>query len=285
MLAISADEGTLRDNVRERLQDLDMGNSPYFLVLTKSEKRAEADIKEICSHLCETVTSCIGKPPEKLIITSARKKQVEELRLAINKIQQTEEDKKSSVDSKVLAKNIDEHIKFLQKNVDYIDDVAIDVSDNVLDDFEWGILESHFDGLPYKWAKSRAESVVFRGEASFREAIKKNIAGKFSNPSQEILKDLKNLEILPPDSNISEKALSTFSSLTTKRLNVAIKKASPYFFESENDDTTGARISSRFRDMRDEFRKDVRYCAYIYLEEWIKSQIAGWERIRNLISN
>ncbi len=85
----SADEGTLRDNVRERLQGLNISSSPYLLVLTKSDKRTPEDMQNIAEHLREAVTATIGKAPEQVLFTSARKKQVDELRQAIDGIQKT----------------------------------------------------------------------------------------------------------------------------------------------------------------------------------------------------
>lgn len=47
VVAVGADEGTLRDSVRERLAALDFGNASYLLVLTKSDKRTADDLEQV----------------------------------------------------------------------------------------------------------------------------------------------------------------------------------------------------------------------------------------------
>jgi len=88
IVTVSADEGTLRENVRARLQALEMGVSPYFLVLTKSDKRTPEDLDSVAEHVRDALTDAIGKPPQRTIFTSARKKQVEPLRQAIDEVRQ-----------------------------------------------------------------------------------------------------------------------------------------------------------------------------------------------------
>lgn len=84
VIAISADEGTLRDSTRERLENLDMGNSPYILVITKIDKRTNEELNSVCLHVTEMLTKTLAKAPEKVVLSSARKKQVDDLRAAIN---------------------------------------------------------------------------------------------------------------------------------------------------------------------------------------------------------
>lgn len=84
VIAVSADEGTLRDNLRERLQQLDLGNASYLLVLTKADKRSAADLHSVSAHVAHLLTATLGKSPEKIILTSARKNNVNDLKYILD---------------------------------------------------------------------------------------------------------------------------------------------------------------------------------------------------------
>lgn len=76
-LVVSAEEGTLRQSMKQILTELKLLNKPIVLIITKCDKQKPEDIPEIQNSIAKSVTDILGKEPLQVITVSARKKQIE----------------------------------------------------------------------------------------------------------------------------------------------------------------------------------------------------------------
>lgn len=283
VVVVSADEGTLRDNVRERLQEMDIVGASYLLAITKSDKRTSEDLLKIAAHLSEMLATTIGKPPAQVLKTSARKKQIEELRQAIN-AQQALTVKEPAVDKAALAQAIDLHIERLNEASCDRRDIAIYVFDDFWDEFDDKWLDSYFDCVIYLNAKFMGKYLLSQLEDCFKKFLERNVASNFPLPGEDLLDGLRKLNLSYPDFEYMDEASAALSRKLKKHINLAIEKSKPGIFSSDDPDAVGGRICSRLRGMRSEFRSDVIECAHIGLGSWIERQKDDWQRLRRLIA-
>lgn len=111
VIAVSADEGTLRDSLRERLQRLDLSNASYLLALTKTDKRSAADLHSVSNHVAHLLTTALGRPPEEVILTSSRKKNVSGLKQILDTEQENIVKKRKKAASRhFLLKLLNQHL-------------------------------------------------------------------------------------------------------------------------------------------------------------------------------
>lgn len=285
VIAISADEGTLRDNVRERLQTIDMSGSRYFLVLTKSDKRNFEDLEKITQHLAEAVTAVIGKAPTEVLMTSARKKDIEPLKQAIQKIQKSSEPKAPAVKIPELIAAIDLHLNALVKLSSDSHDKGIYIFDDLWDDVTGSMLESFFDCIPHSSAKFRGNSFLQSLGRQYHEIAKISLDKNLPSPSRLILENLEKLNISIPSENSFE---SNESELLNNYLKYyvddAIKKSKPGVFSSSDPDAVGSRIQSNIKNMDNKFRSSIVYCAKTFLSNGLEKQMESWRAVRKLLA-
>ena len=285
VIAISADEGTLRDNVRERLQTIDMNGSRYLLVLTKSDKRSPSDLEKITQHLTEAVTAVMGKAPTEVLMTSARKKDIEPLKKAIQTIQKSSEPKAPAVNIPELAAAIDRHLDALKKLSSNSYDKGIYIFDELWDYVTGSMLESYFGCIPHPSAKLRGDSFLNSLGVQYYKIAKINIDKNLPAPSKLILESLEKL-------NISIPSTDTFDSNESELLNkylkyymeTAIKKSKPGIFSSSDPEAVGSSIQSNINYLDNKFRGTIIYCAQNFLSNGLEKQIESWRAVRKLLA-
>lgn len=284
VVAVGADEGTLRDSVRERLSALDFGNAAYLLVLTKSDKRTADDLEQVKNHVTEAITQAIGKPPAEVLLTSARKKQVESLRAAISRVQDSMQPKKPAVDTAALVRQIDHHLERLKEAKDERIDIASDVFDDLWDVFTDKIIESYFDCILYPMAKGMGRLMLGELDEKYQEILCRKLQQNSPEPAQSLLKDLEKLGINPPSGEFNEDSNTSLVRYAKKHVELAIEKAKPGLFASDDPEKVGQRICDRLRGTRDQLRNDVIGCAQRSAGSWLTTQIDSWQRLRSLMA-
>lgn len=75
-VAISAEEGTVREDIRKVLNELKLHNMPVVAVVTKAEKKTPQDIDAIKVKVAEELQTIMGKPPLRTIAVSAVSKRI-----------------------------------------------------------------------------------------------------------------------------------------------------------------------------------------------------------------
>lgn len=75
-VAVSADEGNLRDSIRRALKELAIGSMPVFAVVTKADKKPEEDVAAVLHQVELEIVATMGKPPIMAVSVSARKAQI-----------------------------------------------------------------------------------------------------------------------------------------------------------------------------------------------------------------
>jgi GTPase SAR1 family protein len=73
-VAVSADEGNLRESIRCALRELAVRDMPIFVVITKADKKLPEEVEAIKAQVAHEVEKTIGKPPFLVCQASARKK-------------------------------------------------------------------------------------------------------------------------------------------------------------------------------------------------------------------
>ena len=284
VVAVGADEGTLRDSVRERLAALDFGNAAYLLVLTKADKRTSDDLELVKTHVTEAITQAIGKPPAEVLLTSARKKQVETLRAAISRVQDSMQPQKPAVDTAALVRQIDHHLERLKEAKDERIDIASDVFDDLWDVFTDKIIESYFDCILYPMAKVMGRLMLGDLDEKYQEILCRKLQQNSPEPAKSLLKDLEKLGINPPSWELTEDSNAGLVRYAKKHVELAIEKAKPGLFASDDPEKVGQRICDKLRGLRGEFRNDVIGCAQRSAGSWFTTHIESWQRLRSLIA-
>ena len=69
-----------------------------------------------------------------------------------------------------------------------------------------------------------------------------------------------------------------------KHVQMAIEKAKPGLFASDDPEEVGQRICDRLRGSKGELRNEVMGCAQRSAGSWLTTQIDSWQRLRSLIA-
>lgn len=91
-VVVSVEEGTLRDSLRRALLELAIQEKPIVLVVTKAHKRPDGDVANVTRQLTDEITQLMGRPPLAVAVTSAGKRDVEQLKKALTLLQSSAED-------------------------------------------------------------------------------------------------------------------------------------------------------------------------------------------------
>lgn len=76
-LVVSADEGNLRDSLRNFVQELSIHKMPALVVITKADKKPQEDIDSVKDQIEKEVTKVLGQPPLGVVQVSGRKNQIQ----------------------------------------------------------------------------------------------------------------------------------------------------------------------------------------------------------------
>ena len=76
-LVVSAEEGDLRESLKQVLAELQIYNMPVVLIITKCDKRLPEDIPNIKAKITQSVTDVLQRAPIQVLTVAARKKQIE----------------------------------------------------------------------------------------------------------------------------------------------------------------------------------------------------------------
>lgn len=86
-VVVSVEEGALRDSLRRALLELAIAQTPVVLIVSKADKRPPDDVQSIAERLRADITALMGREPLAVAITSARKKDLGKLEVALDTLQ------------------------------------------------------------------------------------------------------------------------------------------------------------------------------------------------------
>ncbi len=75
-VAVSADEGTVREDIRKVLNELRLHNMPVVGIVTKADKKPPNDIEAVKMKVAQELETIMGKPPVRMIAISAVSKRI-----------------------------------------------------------------------------------------------------------------------------------------------------------------------------------------------------------------
>ncbi len=90
-VVVSAEEGNLRESIRNALKELAVRDMPIFVVIAKTDKKPPEEIPGIRALVAQEVEKTIGKPPFLVCCASARKKEVASFIAALQEIERRTE--------------------------------------------------------------------------------------------------------------------------------------------------------------------------------------------------
>lgn len=287
-VVVSADEGTLRSYTTDRLRNVELGNSDYLLVMTKTEKRTEDDLQAVRKHLEESIESLMGKAPLAVVLTSAAKKRHIEFATVLDTIQESTVDQKQQVEE-VKEKTI-AHLTMLKDALrddlsDDPDDIGRFTASDVYSEF-YDRLQSTFSGSPYSMSGSGLMLMLFDVADDYIKGYKNNLDRWVSKPSEELLQLLKLQEF-----NSESESLLTiitrsddFKSEVNRVLKERLKSAKPGIFTGSYDfDAQGERIISKLDSKAREVERIAERNACRAAKETIRARMDEVDRLLSII--
>ncbi len=272
ILAISIEDGTLKDNVREQLEHMDWAVSDYLLVFTKADKRNDDDRDSVCRHISQLVRTCTGKAPRQSFVTSARKKQLNGLPDFLQSLQDeiAQEDKPNL---SALRQEIAHMLSAISNAEEDNSSNARDIGDDIWDLLSDDLMDEYFDELPYEVCETRGKALIRDVEQRYRQRLERCIKQAMPQPSSSLLDGLRKISMsLPePDPSWLGNGLGrTFQKVVMD----AVREGKPGAFSSKDYAAVGKRVRSGFRSRRSEFRNDIIGCAVEDLPRY-------WQHYRN----
>lgn len=85
-IVIQAMDGTIRDSIQQALTELKLFNKPVVLIITKSDKINEVELPCVVENITNAVTQYLEVSPISVVTTAARKKQVDGIEEAFEKV-------------------------------------------------------------------------------------------------------------------------------------------------------------------------------------------------------
>jgi len=86
-VVVGVEEGALRDSLRRALLELAIAQMPVVLIVSKADKRPPEDVQAVVERLQADITALMGREPLAVAITSARKKDLGKLEVALDTLQ------------------------------------------------------------------------------------------------------------------------------------------------------------------------------------------------------
>jgi GTPase SAR1 family protein len=90
-VVVSAEEGNLRESIRDALVELVLMNMPIVVVISKSDKKPAEDVDAITEQVKQEVTQATGRPPLRVVKASARSKNMAEFIAALEELEEQAE--------------------------------------------------------------------------------------------------------------------------------------------------------------------------------------------------
>ena len=145
------------------------------------------------------------------------------------------------------------------------------------------MLDDYFNYIPYSSAKVRSEGMLNDLDRRYQEILSRKLQQHFPAPAKSLLEDLEKIGIKPPALESPEGSATSLVRYAKKYVQLAIEKAKPGMFSSDDPEKVGERICDKLRGIRSELRSDVIGCAHGSASSWLTGQIDGWQRLRSLI--
>ena len=286
VVVIGADEGTLRENVRERLQAINMGGASYLLVLSKADKRSPEDQQQILTHLQEAVTAAIGKPAQKVLTTSARKSQIDSLRDTLTEVQKTLKNKEPLPDTAELAKEIERYIGRIDSALeDDLSDPVRYIAEETWERFDDKIIDNYVSYvLPDSNSRTRKFLAAALDDEAFEKFFRSNLRFAFPEQNENLVSELKKLNIHLEKSSVIKEHGELLAQRSKKHINLAFEKAKPGLFASADPEAFSERVRSRLRGMKSEITREIMHCAREGLRSYGRHEIEEWKRVQQLIN-
>ena len=76
-VTVSADEGNVRESLRQFIQELAIRKMPALVVITKADKKPQSDVDAVQQQITAEITKILGQPPLGVVQVAARKKKVQ----------------------------------------------------------------------------------------------------------------------------------------------------------------------------------------------------------------
>lgn len=86
-LVVSAEEGNLRESIRNALLELKVLDMPVMVIITKCEKKTPEEVQAVTVQIQREVESALGREPFSVICVSARKKDIEPFKNALSSLE------------------------------------------------------------------------------------------------------------------------------------------------------------------------------------------------------
>ncbi len=284
LVIISVDEGTLREDVRQKLQELAIGQSPYLLVFSKVDKASPEDLHDIGEHLLTLVTQTVGKAPERILHTSVRKGQIEQLRLSLDDIQQAQEKTRRLRQADALAEEIKPQIEQLRLAREQAPKIATQVADKIWEALQDELIDDYFQGVPYANAKVRSGGLGNDLEELFQQTLR-NLNQQHTPPSSERLHSLLlSLGLSAPNSKALSSSKAAYGESANDWVNHALEAAKPGLLSSKKDNCAANRIRDKMASAKEHLQQASQGYAQAALEAYYDDLLNAWGRIQKLIT-
>lgn len=285
VIAVSADEGTLRDNLRERLQQLDLGNASYLVALTKADKRSAADLQSVSTHVAHMLTATLGKPPNRVISTSARKRDIDSLREALDATQTAiDQQGKKLAEKTFLLRHIEKYLAEIENIRKDLPGLRRDIVDDWMDDFTWNVLDSSFDYVPHFVAHVHAEGVQIDLTRSYTRIFNEKLSRRMPEHTDEFISGLTASALKIPEYPNMGQTKEYLLKKLKRTMQPAIARAKPGIVASSDPEAVGRRMKSKCLDLKKEFRADFFDALSCHLDDWLETQTREWQQLRRLVS-
>lgn len=283
IIAIAADEGTLKDNILSQIAKIELGNSSYIVAITKSDKRNASDLDSIKNHVTELVAGVLGRDPFAVVQTSSRKQLVADLQRALSDYLEKVSVKNTAPDTKDLLGKIKNHLSALREYKGEVRHFADDVFDDLWDSLIDTLLDSHFESVNYNYAKSIGQALVDDLLAIYRAIFLKYLHKYNKNTSDEFANEIKSAGIASPESDFTFTDLEWLKKQFRNYIQIAIDKSKPGLLSSSDPDAVGQRICEKISAMRSEFQKSVVGFSARKYNDHFSNQIESWQRVEILL--
>ena len=117
IIAVSADEGTIRESVLAFLSELKLSKMPVYLVITKTDKIALEEINDVVAHIKSTAEKRLGISDIKTAVTSADDENAEEFKDILQEIEKRSDEVFKTHYSDILSGVLYDIKAYLQKRL------------------------------------------------------------------------------------------------------------------------------------------------------------------------
>ena len=87
VVVVSAEEGALRESIRDALAELGTRGLPIVAVISKSEKKTEEDCAAVARNVAREIEVATGKAPLRVAIVSSRKRDIAQFAQALGELE------------------------------------------------------------------------------------------------------------------------------------------------------------------------------------------------------